>query len=329
MSLLETSDTAPWDAAPAPASAADPDPAFRADVLEGLSARPKRLSPKFLYDPVGAKLFEAITLLDDYYPTRTERALFEAHGGEMADALGEPVHLIEPGSGDGTKAEALLDRLGRRARSYVPIDIAADQLAAVAERLAARYPALRLFPVAGDFLGPPALPDDLPREGRALFFPGSTLGNMEPDAARAFLERLRTSTGAARFLVGIDLEKDADTLVRAYDDPAGVTAAFDKNLLQRINRELRGTFDLSAFRHEARYDAQRGRIEMHLVSTRAQTASAAGRTFRFEAGETIHTENSYKYTVERFRHLAASAGWRPERVWTDPDEMFSVHLLSA
>lgn len=312
------------DAAPA---GADDD--FRACVLEGLSAERKWLSPRFLYDRVGAKLFEAITLLDDYYPTRTEMELLAASAGDIAEALGEGVVLIEPGSGDGVKGRLMLDGLGGRVATYVPIDIAAAQLAEVASAIEAAYPGLSVVPVAADFTKPIDLPPAARGDNEALFFPGSTIGNMEPEEAVAFLARLRESTGAHSLVIGVDLEKDPAILERAYDDPAGVTAAFNMNLLQRINRELAGTFDLGRFRHMARYDEAIGRIEMHLVSTCAQTAEAAGRQFVFAEGETIHTESSYKYSVEAFRALAARAGWHADRTYVDAGHLFSLHLLRA
>ena len=311
------------------ADAGTVDADFRAAVLEGLTAERKWLSPRFLYDRVGAKLFEAITLVDDYYPTRTERELIEASAAEIANALGDAVVLVEPGSGDGQKARLLLDALGPRAAAYVPIDIAADQLAAVAADTAARYPGLAVEPVAADFTGPLRLPRVADAGNVAIFFPGSTIGNMEPAEAAAFLARIRTGTGAGTLVIGVDLEKDRAILERAYDDPADVTAAFDKNLLQRINRELDGTFDLSRFRHAARYDERLKRVEMHLVSLVEQTVFVAGEPIAFAAGETIHTESSYKYSVEAFAALAARAGWRPSRTFVDARRLFALHLMRA
>lgn len=313
--------------APHPASAADPDVLEK--VLEGLLADRKQLSPSLLYDRVGAKLFETITLLDAYYPTRTEMALLEAAAADIAGLLGDGVTLVEPGSGDAIKARILLDALGRRAETYVPIDIAAEQLAGVAADMAAHYPGLTVVPVAADFTRPLELPPEALGGNAAIFFPGSTIGNMEPEEAVDFLAMLRETTGARTLVIGVDLKKDVGTLVRAYDDPAGVTAAFNRNLLQRINRELGGTFDLSRFRHEARFDAARGRIEMHLVAEAAMTVEVAGRAIAFAAGETIHTESSYKYAPEEFQALAARAGWHDGRTFMDENALFSIHLFRA
>ncbi len=305
------------------------DPAVVELALAGLLAERKWLSPSLLYDRVGAKLFEAITLLDDYYPTRTEMGLLEAAAPAIAEALGEDVTLIEPGSGDGIKARIILDALGAAARAYVPIDIAAEQLAAVAADTAAHYPGLSVVPVAGDFNRPLDLPAEAKGENAAIFFPGSTIGNMEPDDAAAFLASLRESTGARSLVIGVDLKKDVALLERAYDDPAGVTAAFNMNVLQRLNRELSASFDLSRFSHLARYDPVRGRIEMHLRSQADQTVEIAGHAISFAAGETIHTESSYKYAPEEFQALCARAGWVEGRPFLDPDKLFSIHLFRA
>lgn len=303
--------------------------AFKKSVLAGLSATPKRLEPRDFYDRVGAKLFEAITELDSYYPTRTELALLRTRAPEIAEALGDDLALIELGSGEGTKIRILLDALGRRAKSYVPVDIAAAQLGAFAEALAGSYPDLEIVPLAADFAQPLAIPPVAARGPRVLFFPGSTIGNMEPDAAVRFLARMRHELDLDEIVIGVDRRKDISTLIAAYDDPAGVTAAFNLNILQRINRELDATFDLSLFAHEARYDPDAGRIEMHLRAREAHAVTVAGRRFAFAEGETIHTENSYKYTPEEFRALAERAGWVPAHHWTDADRYFSLHLLTV
>lgn len=302
---------------------------FCDSVIAGLSATPKRLEPRFFYDRVGARLFEAITELDAYYPTRTELAILRRNAGEIAAEIGEDVALVELGSGEGAKVRILLDALGPRVASYVPVDISADQLADAADRLNRAYPRLEVIPLAADFLEPLALPPLAARGPCVAFFPGSTIGNLAPSAATTLLQRLRTELGADRLLIGVDRKKDAATLIEAYDDPAGVTAAFNRNILQRINRELDGTFVVRGFAHEARWNAGEGRVEMHLVADRAQRVSVAGHVFAFAAGETIHTESSYKYAPEEFRALAAGAGWRARRTWTDGEALFSVTLLDA
>ena len=301
---------------------------FRRSVLAGLAATPKTLEAKYFYDARGSKLFDAITALEEYYPTRAEAALLRHHAGAIADFVGAEACLIEFGSGSSVKTRILLDALPDLA-CYVPIDISGTHLKATAEALARDY-ALPIMPVHADYTRDFALPDSVPAEGRVGFFPGSTIGNFDTEAAVAFLQGARRLLGKnARFLVGADLQKDEDRLVAAYDDAEGVTAAFNLNLLRRINRELDGTFDLAGFRHEARYDAQLGRIEMHLVSRRDQSAMVAGRRFDFAAGESIHTENSYKYTLETFAGLARQAGWHVDAQWRDPEGLFSLHGLVA
>ncbi|GAB4232498.1 MAG: L-histidine N(alpha)-methyltransferase [Kiloniellaceae bacterium] len=309
------------------------DDEFRDAVLSGLAARPKALEPKFFYDARGSQLFDAITELEEYYPTRAETALLRAHAAEIAAFVeagaGEVgASLIEFGSGSSVKTRLLLEALPGLA-CYVPIDISGDHLKAAAEKLAADF-ALPILPVHADYTGAFTLPDAVPAEGRVGFFPGSTIGNFEPAAAVAFLRQARELLGrGARFLVGADLEKDEARLIAAYDDAEGVTAAFNLNLLQRINRELGGTFELSAFRHEARYNREEARIEMHLVSLRDQQVTVAGQRFGFAAGESIHTENSYKYTLDSFAALAREGGWGAQAQWLDPEGLFSLHGLVA
>lgn len=302
---------------------------FAVSVIAGLSASPKTQEPKWLYDTLGAKLFEAICEVDSYYPTRMELSVLSERAGDIAASLGDNLILIEPGSGEGVKVRLLLEALGERASVYVPVDIAADQLIALAQTISATYPQLLVAPVVADFTGAFTLPGDLPDGRRVLFFPGSTIGNFEPDAAAALLERLRIESRADALLIGIDTCKDSERLVAAYDDPAGVTAAFNKNLLSRINRELGGTFDLDTFRHEAHFVTEKGCVQMHLVSQRAQTVEVLGERFSFAEGESIHTESSYKYSPEEFAALAARAGWSPENVWTDDEGLFSLHLVRA
>ncbi|MGD1879944.1 MAG: L-histidine N(alpha)-methyltransferase [Kiloniellaceae bacterium] len=303
--------------------------AFGRSVQAGLGAAPKTLEAKYFYDARGSQLFDAITALEEYYPTRAEAALLRHHAEAIAGFAGDEASLIEFGSGSSVKTRILLDALPAL-RCYVPIDISGEHLQATAEKLAADYDGLPIVPVHADYTSAFALPAAVPAGGRVGFFPGSTIGNFDPDAAIAFLRQARRLLGAgSRFLVGADLQKDAARLIAAYDDAKGVTAAFNLNLLRRINRELDGDFDLAAFRHEARYDAGRGRIEMHLVSLQDQSVRIAGRRFGFAAGESIHTENSYKYTLESFAALARDGGWRVDAQWRDPDGLFSLHGLVA
>lgn len=303
-----------------------------AEALAGLSRRQKTLPPKLFYDEEGCRLFERITALPEYYLTRTERALLSAEAPEIAAQLPAGAALVEYGAGSEQKAAVLLRALaegGRGARVYLAIDVAESALDALTARMRASHPGLEVLTLAADFLLPLPLPAAAapPRIG---FFPGSTIGNLDPPAARAFLRTARGTLGSgARFLVGVDLRKDASVLVPAYDDAAGVTAAFNRNILVRLNREAGADFDVSAFRHRADWNAAAGRIEMHLVSERTQIVHLNGRAIRFAPGETIHTENSYKYTPQAFRILAEAAGWRPLRLWTDEERLFSLHLLAA
>ena len=301
---------------------------FREDVIAGLSRPQKALPPKYFYDARGSRLFEAICRLKEYYPTRAELALTRGHIGEIARFARKHGTLIEYGSGDGVKSRLLIEAL--RPAAYIPVDISADALRGAAAQLRRRFPWLQIRPVHGDFSRPLRIPLAPTQGRRVVYFPGSTIGNLSPGEAQAFLRRSRAQlrTGGA-MLVGVDLKKDARLLHAAYDDAKGVTAAFNLNLLARINRELGGDFKLNRFRHYAFYNASAGRIEMHLVSLARQTVRIGARRFAFEPGETIHTENSYKYSIEGFRALAASAGFKPAKVWLDPKGLFSVHGLIA
>ncbi len=302
------------------------DQAFARDVLAGLARNPKRLSPKYFYDAAGSELFEDITRLPEYYPTRTELRILRDRAAEIAAFIPDGAAIVEFGAGATTKARMLVSSC--RVGAYVPVDISGTFLNAQAAELRVDFPRLRVDPVVADFTTPFALPDaieDMPKVG---FFPGSTLGNFESQEARQFLISARDILGAgARMLIGVDLEKDTAALTAAYDDAAGVTARFNLNLLVRINRELGGDFDLSSFAHRAIYNGKRHRIEMHLVARGEQSVRVLGNSFTFRAGESIHTENSYKYSVARFRALADAAGWTTLQSWTDPDAMFSVHAL--
>lgn len=302
--------------------------AFARDVIEGLSHAQKRLPPKYFYDAAGSELFEEITRLPEYYPTRTELGILRARGAEIAGIIPKNSALVEFGAGATTKVRLLLGAC--QFGAYVPVDISGDFLNAQAAGLRRDFPALDVYSVTADFTAPFALPDavkDMPKVG---FFPGSTLGNFEPHEAARFLRGARGILGDhATMVIGIDLEKDERLLQAAYDDAAGVTAKFNLNVLVRINAELGGDFDLSGFDHRAVYNTERHRIEMHLVSRAAQTVHVLGRGFPFRAGESIHTESSYKYSLDRFAAMARESGWTPQASWTDPDGMFSVHALAV
>jgi dimethylhistidine N-methyltransferase len=300
---------------------------FARDVIAGLTARPKRLAPKYFYDEAGSELFERITELPEYYPTRTERRILADHAADIAALVPAGAALVEFGSGSSAKTRIVL-HAARGLAAYVPVDISGAFLDGEAARLRTEFPDLAVLPVAADFTEQFALPEAL--RGRPLlgFFPGSTIGNFEPHEASAFLRHAGKILGpGSTLIVGVDLEKDAKVLNAAYNDEAGVTAAFNLNLLVRINRELNGNFDLASFDHHAFYNRERHRIEMHLASLKRQKVRVCGESIEFRAGETIHTENSCKYTVESFKALARGAGWTPASVWTDADSYFSVQVL--
>jgi dimethylhistidine N-methyltransferase len=302
--------------------------AFASDVLEGLARQPKRLSPKYFYDATGSELFEKITLLPEYYPTRTELGILRDRGEAICAIVPKSAALVEFGAGATTKVRLLLNECEFGA--YVPVDISGHFLNAQAEALRQDFPGLAVYPVTADFTAPFALPEAVAAMPKVGFFPGSTIGNFEPHEACAFLRSARGILGKnARMVIGVDLEKGERVLYEAYNDKAGVTARFNLNLLDRINRELGANFDLSAFTHRAIYNRERHRIEMHLISRKAQTVRVLGRSFSFRAGESIHTESSYKYSLERFAALARGSGWAPLACWTDSDGMFSVHALVA
>ncbi|MEM7775681.1 MAG: L-histidine N(alpha)-methyltransferase [Pseudomonadota bacterium] len=308
--------------------------AFRDDVLNGLSAKQKFIPSRWLYDDRGSELFEEITTLPEYYPTRTEAAILTNSAPEIAAFCGEDAVIIEYGAGASVKTEILLNSL-TAPRLYVPMDIAGDFLEFAAARLRKRFPTLAVQPVVADFTTDFDLPDGLPKENpRIGFFPGSTIGNLDITEAASFLRRVARHVSApgakqGRALIGIDLKKSTDVLIPAYDDAAGVTAAFNRNLLTRINRELGGTFELALFRHEARWNAQASAIEMHLVSQDAHVVSVSGTRFSFDRGETIHTESSRKYSVEGFSQIAMEAGWTTDKVWSDALDHFALIGLHA
>lgn len=303
------------------------DQAFLADLVAGLSKPQKTLPAKYFYDAAGSDLFEAITRLPEYYPTRTELDILDRHGSEIAATLPSGAALVEFGSGSTVKVRRLLRHL-TDLRAYVPVDVSESFLRSEAAALKADLPNLTIEPVAADFTRPFDLPRDLRDAPHAGFFPGSTLGNLEPAEAERLLRQFGDILGhGSSLIVGIDLVKDKAILEAAYDDGAGITAAFNLNLLTRINRELSGNFDRDAFAHRAIFDEAASRIEMHLVSRIDQVVTVAGQAFHFAEGEFIHTENSYKYTLDGFRKLASRAGWTPRGLWTDPDGLFSVHAL--
>ncbi len=301
---------------------------FLDEVLRGLSLRQKSLPSRFFYDARGSELFELITELPEYYPTRTEIGLLQAHRDSIRRLIPSGAAVVEFGSGSSRKTELLLEAL-EQPRAYIPIEISAAALYPAARRIRRAFPALRVHPILGGFHDLDTV--DIPvRDCFCLgFFPGSTIGNMTHREAISFLRAVRSLLGdGAAFLVGADLQKPLDTLLAAYNDDQNVTAAFNLNILARINRELDGTFDLGGFEHRATYNEIEGRIEMHLRSIREQHASVAGRSFRFLAGETIHTENSHKYTIPGFSELAREGGWSPAETWVDENSLFSLHLLT-
>ena len=298
------------------------------DAIAGLTAEPKTLPAKYFYDDHGSALFEAITALPEYYPTRTELGILRSRGDEIAAIIPHGAALVEFGAGATTKVRLLLERC--KFGAYVPVDISGDFLAAQADALRTDFPDLAVYPVAADFTAPFALPAEISGLPKVGFFPGSTLGNFEPHEARAFLRSARDILGeGAQMIIGVDLEKNERVLYDAYNDAAGVTARFNLNVLVRINRELGGNFDVSAFMHRSVYNRERHRIEMHLIAKKAQTVRILGRNFSFRPGESIHTESSYKYSLDRFTALARESGWSVRESWTDHDRMFSVHALVA
>ena len=299
-----------------------------AEVLSGLRMRPKRLSSTYLYDARGSHLFDRICALPEYYLTRTEMAILQTCCDAIARCIGDDALLVELGSGTSTKTRLLLDRLPRLA-GYVPVDVSGSHLSAAARAIAASYPQLEVLPLHADFTRPFVLPHPRRRPSRVVvFFPGSTIGNFDSPAAIALLQLMRRIAGeGAGFVMGFDLQKDVATMERAYDDAEGVTAQFNLNVLVRLNRELAADFDLQGFRHEAIWVPEAGRIEMRLVSTRAQSVSIGGHDIAIAAGERIVTEHCHKYTLEGFAELAASAGWSLRARWMDEHRRFCVGYL--
>jgi L-histidine N-alpha-methyltransferase len=299
---------------------------FRADALVGLARTPKRLAPKYFYDRAGSELFDAICELPEYYVTRAETSIMRARVSEVVAGWGPRVRVIEPGAGSGTKTRLVLEALGpARCVEYVPVDISREHLGHAAKQLRADYPWLRVTPFAADFAIdlPVATTDDDTRN--VIYFPGSTIGNFEPIEAQRLLARFRRAAGEnGTVVVGVDLKKNPTTLHAAYNDAQGVTAAFNRNVLARMNRELGADFDVDAFAHYAFYEPVLGRIEMHLVSLRRQDVLVSGRTFSFAEGESIHTESSYKYDLPTAERLARVAGMNLVDAWLDDERTFAV-----
>ena len=300
---------------------------FRTDVINGLSHSQKRVPSRWLYDDRGSELFEEITQTQEYYPTRTERQILRTHIREIGAFCGENMTILEYGAGAGAKTEILLRAL-RNPRIYVPVDISAEYLNGTVQRLRRRFPELATRPVAADFSSDFALPDWIPLGNRVVFFPGSTIGNLDAGEVGALLRRMRAHVSdSGKAIIGADLRKSLDVLLPAYDDAAGITAQFNLNLLTRINRELFGNFRLERFQHVAKWNEAESAIEMHLVSRCAQSVTVAGRDFRFGVGESIHTESSRKFEIARFEELATQNGWRIDRVWTDDATQFALFGL--
>lgn len=298
------------------------------EVTEGLIRNPKSIPPKFFYDEQGSKLFDGICDTPEYYLTRAEKQILEIHQSEISALTGSGCLLIEPGSGSSQKVRGLLDSLNPRA--YMPMDISGDYLQSVTQEMATEYPWLNLHVTCTDYTQPLVLPYNPSGVRKVAFFPGSSIGNFEPNLAVSFLSNIANMVEQeGALLIGVDLKKDPDILNAAYNDARGLTGAFNLNLLTHINRELNANFDLDNFKHHAFYNEDQGRIEMHLVSLKRQNVQIGDFDCRIEKNESIHTENSYKYHLSEFQELAAKAGLQPEMSWTDPDDLFSFHYLTV
>jgi dimethylhistidine N-methyltransferase len=301
---------------------------FATEVLEGLSQSPRSIPCRFLYDARGSELFERITQLDEYYPTRTEIGLLERHAAEIAALAGPDTAIVEFGSGSSRKTEILIAAMSDL-RAYVAIDISPAALSEAAERLRGRFPGLDVITVTGDFNASIRLPGTIAGARRLGFFPGSTIGNLDHDEAIGFLRNAGEMLGhGCALLIGVDLKKDESILIPAYDDSEGVTAAFNLNLLRRINRELDGSFDAAKFAHEAVYNPEAGRVEIYITSQEDQNVSVLGRRFALARGERIHTENSHKYALSEVTEMAERAGWTHAHAWVDDDNLFSLNYLT-
>lgn len=299
---------------------------FHTEIVRGLCATPRFIPPKFFYDERGSQLFAEICKTEEYYPTRTESAIIRDNIDDIAQQLGAGCLLVEPGSGESSKVRELLDLL--RPFAYLPMDISSDFLQQEAQKLAAEFPWLDVHAVCTDFTTSMALPYSAEETHRVAFFPGSTIGNFEPEEAEVFLRDIACMVGEeGGLLIGVDLVKNSEILNAAYNDAAGITAAFNLNLLKRINRELGANFNLEQFAHKAFFNREKSRIEMHLVSQAMQQTSISDCCFEFAEGETIHTENSHKYTIEGFQAMAQRAGFKPVKVWTDAAKLFSLQFF--
>lgn len=304
---------------------------FKRDVIEGLSASPRTIPCKYLYDERGSELFEGICDTEDYYVTRADLALHETHLDEIADCIGPNAHIIEFGSGAGIKIRILLE--ATHPRAYTPIEISGEALDQSVTELSEQFPELDIRPLQADYTRP--IPDealhlDPPARHRVVYFPGSTISNFTHEAAHDFLTRIARIAGpGGGVLIGVDLVKPVARLERAYDDSEGVTAAFNTNLLRRLETDLGATIDRDAFEHRAIYNEDHQRIEMHLVASRPTAIELDGKRFDFDAGDSIHTENSHKYSIEGFRDLVRGTGLHPVTAWTDPEGLFSMHYLET
>ena len=301
---------------------------FRADILAGLKAEQKFISPKYFYDPQGSMLFDRICELPEYYLTRTEIGMLKQYGDQIAASIGSDAILFELGSGSSSKIRLLLDAI--RPKCYVPMDISKNHLFQSVKLLAKDYPWLEVHAICVDYARSWNQPPGLKGKNRIAFFPGSSIGNLTPEEAVGLLRRIAQLVGNdGDLLIGVDLVKNIGVLEAAYNDQQKVTEAFNKNLLLRLNRELGASFQVDRFQHCAFYNRDLDRIEMHLASEGEQVISIAGELIHFKAGETIHTENSHKYSIAGFQRLALRAGFHPVKVWTDPDDLFSIHYLQA
>ena len=301
---------------------------FADDVIQGLSKNPKSIPPKYFYDAKGSQLFEAITTTNDYYPTRTELEILKVHANDIASYIEPGCILIEPGGANFSKVRLLLSAL--RPSTFIPADISTQHLRAAAEALAKDYGWLKIHALGTDFVHNIDLPENFPRQNRLCFFPGSSIGNFNPEDAMQFLATIAKMLGPnGNLLIGVDLKKDSAVLNKAYNDSQGYTAAFNLNLLNRINQELEANFNLDAWSHHAFYNSEKSRIEMHLSSKLAQSVMIKDYEFSFEKDETIHTENSYKYTTEEFTKLVSQSGYQHQKTWLDENNLFSVNLYSV
>ncbi len=301
---------------------------FYEDIINGLSNKPRNIPPKYFYDEHGSHLFDAICETPEYYPTRTETAIIKDNLKEICTYLGKECVLIEPGSGASKKVRLLLDML--KPHTYIPLDISSDYLYSVARNLVSEYPKLRVIAACVDFTAPIDLPDYPIKKRRVAFFPGSSIGNFEPEEAVTFMKNLHALVEPdGGLLIGVDLKKDPDILNNAYNDKQGITAQFNLNILTHINRKLNTNFDVDCFEHKAFYNEVSGRVEMHLLCKDSQSVTIGNNVFNLEQGESIHTENSYKYSISEFHSLARQAGFNNEKTWTDIDELFSIHYLRA